>query len=610
MLVVSPTSISENGGRATVAATLSNPAPIGGASLTVNASGGSGYSLSPNRTLTFAAGAGFSTGTVTITAEHDADTENETVTVSATVASGGITAPADVTLIIRDDDAPPDPVCDYGMPPPCDDDDMDDDDMDDDDMDDDDMDDDDMDDDDMDDDDTDDDDTDDDDTDDDDTDDDDMDDDDMDDDDTDDDDTDDDDTDDDDVCEDGTQPPCDDDDTDDDDVDDDDMLCPDGLTTVSTGETCPRETCPDGTTTVPNGQLSTCPDQTCPDGTTTVPNGQLSTCPDQTCPDGSTVPNGQLASCPTYGWSGVCYDAQGTTGGGSGLPTSAAAHAAGQAFKASCPVGGISSSVTPTTRWYAAITCNNGNSFTVGPYSSAADASTAGQFALIACSARMPRLNLPADSPVTRAQLESTMRAALAALPVPLTLDDLPSPEKLPRQALAAPSRAGGFATSIVGGRAVRRRHVRRRTVVHDRPVRDAGSGPRRRTTRPARLRQRRRTLGADAPGVRSGNAGRARRSHDGGAGGVAIAADNGRPGIAALGNRQHVRPLRAGTRRNREHLPLDDVELVGKLQPQQRDRKWFGLQHVDSSNKCAVPVGGDDHLPARRRHLQRLLAG
>ena len=110
MLVVSPTSISENGGRATVAATLSNPAPIGGASLTVNARGGSGYSLSPNRTLTFAAGAGFSTGTVTITAEHDADTENETVTVSATVASGAITAPAAVTLIIQDDDDPPDPL--------------------------------------------------------------------------------------------------------------------------------------------------------------------------------------------------------------------------------------------------------------------------------------------------------------------------------------------------------------------------------------------------------------------------------------------------------------------------------------------------------------------
>ena len=56
-LALSSTSISENGGSTTVTATLSSAAPAGGASLTVSASGGSGYSLSTNRALTFSAGA-------------------------------------------------------------------------------------------------------------------------------------------------------------------------------------------------------------------------------------------------------------------------------------------------------------------------------------------------------------------------------------------------------------------------------------------------------------------------------------------------------------------------------------------------------------------------
>ena len=105
MLVLSPASIAENGGSSTVTATLSHAAPAGGASLTVSASGGSGYTLSSTRTLSFAAGQTASTGTVTITATHDSDTSNESVTVSAT-ATGGITAPAAVTLTIVDDDTP------------------------------------------------------------------------------------------------------------------------------------------------------------------------------------------------------------------------------------------------------------------------------------------------------------------------------------------------------------------------------------------------------------------------------------------------------------------------------------------------------------------------
>ena len=118
-LVLGPTSISENGGSATVTATLSGPAPAGGASLTVSTRGGSGYSLSPDDPrLTFTEGATSSSGTVTITAEHDADTNNETVTVSATVASGAITAPADVTLTIRDDDGSPPPPTPTPTPTP------------------------------------------------------------------------------------------------------------------------------------------------------------------------------------------------------------------------------------------------------------------------------------------------------------------------------------------------------------------------------------------------------------------------------------------------------------------------------------------------------------
>ena len=105
-LALSSTSIDEDGGSSTVTATLSSAAPAGGASLTVGASGGSGYTLSTNKTLSFAAGATSSTGVVTITARHDADRTDETVTVSASVASGDITAPADVTLTIIDDDKP------------------------------------------------------------------------------------------------------------------------------------------------------------------------------------------------------------------------------------------------------------------------------------------------------------------------------------------------------------------------------------------------------------------------------------------------------------------------------------------------------------------------
>ena len=67
------------------------------------------YTLSANTTLTFAASATESTGTVTITPVNNNDNERDKViTVSGAVAAGvtGVTAPADVTLTIEDDDHP------------------------------------------------------------------------------------------------------------------------------------------------------------------------------------------------------------------------------------------------------------------------------------------------------------------------------------------------------------------------------------------------------------------------------------------------------------------------------------------------------------------------
>ena len=67
------------------------------------------YTLSANTTLTFTANATESTGTVTITPVNNTDNERDKViTVSGAVAAGvtGVTAPADVTLTIEDDDHP------------------------------------------------------------------------------------------------------------------------------------------------------------------------------------------------------------------------------------------------------------------------------------------------------------------------------------------------------------------------------------------------------------------------------------------------------------------------------------------------------------------------
>ena len=114
VLHLTPSSISENGGSSTVTATLSTAARET-TTLTVSAAAVSpavaaDFALSSNTTLTIAAGATTSTGTVTIDAVNNAvDAPDKEVTISAsgTTNTQGVTAPADLTLTIKDDEPAP-----------------------------------------------------------------------------------------------------------------------------------------------------------------------------------------------------------------------------------------------------------------------------------------------------------------------------------------------------------------------------------------------------------------------------------------------------------------------------------------------------------------------
>ena len=109
-LALTPSSISEGGGIATVTATLSHPSSeavtLTVATAAVSPAVAGDFSLSTATTLTLAAGATTSTGTVTVTAVDNAVVApDKTVTVSATAAGGnGVVAPSDATLTLRDDD--------------------------------------------------------------------------------------------------------------------------------------------------------------------------------------------------------------------------------------------------------------------------------------------------------------------------------------------------------------------------------------------------------------------------------------------------------------------------------------------------------------------------
>ena len=109
-LVLTPSSILENGEVSTVTATLSHPTTEA-TTLTVAAAAGANavaadFTLSTAATLTIAAGATTSAGLVTVTANDNALASGmKTVTVSATAVGGrGVADPSDATLTIRDDE--------------------------------------------------------------------------------------------------------------------------------------------------------------------------------------------------------------------------------------------------------------------------------------------------------------------------------------------------------------------------------------------------------------------------------------------------------------------------------------------------------------------------
>ena len=112
-LQLMPTSISENGGSATVTARLSHTSgetttvTVSATAVTPAVSGD--FTLSMNKTLMIEAGQAASTGTVTITANNNGvDAPNKTVMVTGTATnSAGVTGPSDMTLTIIDDDATP-----------------------------------------------------------------------------------------------------------------------------------------------------------------------------------------------------------------------------------------------------------------------------------------------------------------------------------------------------------------------------------------------------------------------------------------------------------------------------------------------------------------------
>ncbi len=111
-LELSASSIGENGGSASVTASLSGPSSEA-VTLTVSASAvppaaSEDFAISSNRTLTVAAGQTASTGAVTITGvDNGVDAPDKAVTVSAEVSGGGVGAPPSGTLTIADDEDTP-----------------------------------------------------------------------------------------------------------------------------------------------------------------------------------------------------------------------------------------------------------------------------------------------------------------------------------------------------------------------------------------------------------------------------------------------------------------------------------------------------------------------
>ena len=111
-LHLSSSSISENGGTASVTASLSAPSSqdvtvIVSAS-PVSPTVSSDFTITSNKALTIPAGSTRSTGTVIITGvDNSVDAPDKTVTVAATVSGHGVSAPSSRTLTIRDGEGTP-----------------------------------------------------------------------------------------------------------------------------------------------------------------------------------------------------------------------------------------------------------------------------------------------------------------------------------------------------------------------------------------------------------------------------------------------------------------------------------------------------------------------
>ena len=111
-LVLSSSSIGENGGAASVAATLSGPSSqdvtlVVSASPSSNAAGDD-FTITPNNTLTIGAGSTHSTGAVIITAvDNSVDEPDKSVTVSASATGYEVADPPSLALAITDDEATP-----------------------------------------------------------------------------------------------------------------------------------------------------------------------------------------------------------------------------------------------------------------------------------------------------------------------------------------------------------------------------------------------------------------------------------------------------------------------------------------------------------------------
>ena len=114
-LVLSPSSISENGGSSTVTASL--PSAARDAFAVTVTEGSDAVTLSPNTVLSFAAATTSSAGTVELSGVDDSVyTGDRMATISGTLSVGApATAPASAKLTVTDDESPPPPTLDASI---------------------------------------------------------------------------------------------------------------------------------------------------------------------------------------------------------------------------------------------------------------------------------------------------------------------------------------------------------------------------------------------------------------------------------------------------------------------------------------------------------------